>query len=365
MNDTNGPKGKREGWSGYAVARHMRLWADRKGGNLPVIEAFDRSDPRSLSFLMAKWLERLSERAYAARTVEAHAWALHTFLVWAEERDLVRPEEITRPVLESYQRWIYHYRQKNEKPLSIRSQRQRLGSLQRFFGWLCRSDHLGANPAADLELPRHQPRSLPKALTPDEIRLLMSVPDLSDPLGIRDRAILELFYASGLRRGAVANLNLEDIDLERGVLFSRKGKGGRDVIVPIGPNASGWLERYLNEVRPLLASPVRERALFVTGYGERFSPRYLGKWVRQCLKQAGVERGGCHVLRHSCATHMHDNGADIRFIQQMLGHASIESTQIYTAVSVEKLKEVHARTHPSCLEHSRKDCFGPRREETP
>jgi len=338
------------GKRGYAKARQMRDWSDRKGGNQPIADGLDRSDPESLVRLGEEWLLHLSTLAYADRTIEAHRWSLKIFLQWAQERDLSRAEELTRPILESYQRWLYRYRKTNGKPLSVISQRMRLGSLQKFFGWLCRENRLMANPAADLELPRLQPRGLPKALTQAEVGAVLSVPDLTDPLGIRDRAILETFYATGLRRRALTELNLEDIDLERGLLYARQGKGRKDMIVPLGCGAVRWLERYLDETRPELATSLRNRALFLTGYGDRFSPQYLGNWVRRCFKEAGIESGGgCHILRHSCATHMHENGADIRYIQEMLGHASIDTTQIYTKVNIEELKQVHARTHPSSL----------------
>jgi len=335
---------------GYSRARQMRNWSNRKGGYAAKPDGFDRSDAGTLASQIDEWFLHLAERAYSERTIEAHRWALRTFEGWAQERDLLRPESITRPILESYQRWLYRYRQPNGKPLGNVTQRMRLGAVQRFFAWLCRENRLGANPAADLELPRKQPRSLPRALGREELRSLMKVPDISDPLGIRDRAILETFYATGLRRRELTQLDLEDVDLERGVIYARKGKGGKDRVVPFGTGAADWLSRYMETVRPLLQVSLREHSLFLTGYGERFNPNSLGNLVKKHFKQAGIERtGGCHLLRHSCATHMHDNGADIRYIQQMLGHARLDTTQIYTHVSIEQLKQVHGQTHPSSL----------------
>lgn len=332
---------------GFAKARHMRKWSDKKGGYEAAPDGFDRSKADTLASVIDEWFLRLEERAYSERTVDAAKWALRTFVGWAEERDLRKPDQITKPILESYQRWLYRYRQKNGQPLGIGTQRSRLGAIQRFFAWLCRENRLAANPAADLELPRKQHRSLPKALSREEVAAVMSLPDISDPLGIRDRAILETLYATALRRREIAELDVEDLDLGRDVIVC-KGKGGKFRVVPVGKGAAPWLKRYLEEVRPLLLVSVQEHALFLTGYGERFNPNYIGNWVKRTLKKAGIERtGSCHLLRHSCATHMHENGADIRFIQQMLGHARLDTTQIYTEVNIEHLKEVHARTHPS------------------
>lgn len=332
---------------GYAKARHMRRWADKKGGYAATPDGFDRSAADTLASLIDEWFRRLEERAYSPRTVEAHKWALRMFVRWAEERDLRTAHQITRPILESYQRWLFRYRQDNGKPLGTTTQRMRLGAVQRFFAWLCKDHRLDANPAADLELPRKPNRSLPKALSLAEVETVLDVPDVADALGIRDRAILEILYATGIRRSEVVRLDVDDLDRERGTLAVRKGKGGKDRVVPMGERAAHWLGRYLERTRPMLETAASGRALFLTGYGERFSSTYLGNWVRRAIEKANVGHlGSCHLFRHSCATHMLENGADIRFIQQMLGHARLDTTQIYTEVGILQLREVHARTHP-------------------
>ena len=332
---------------GYAKARHMRRWADKKGGYAATPDGFDRADAFTLASLIDEWFRRLEERAYSLRTVEAGKWALRTFLRWAEERDLRRPDQITKPILESYQRWLFHYRKADGKPLGVTTQRNRLGAVQSFFAWLCRQNVLPANPAADLELPRKANRSLPRSLSLDEVHAVLNVPDVADPLGIRDRTMLELFYSTGIRRSELARVGVDDVDRERGLLTVRKGKGKKDRVVPVGERALHWLETYLEKTRPLLETPQSERAMFLSGYGERISAGHIGNWVRRVMVAAGVSRAGaCHVLRHSCATHMLENGADIRFIQQLLGHARLDTTQIYTDVSIIQLREVHARTHP-------------------
>ncbi len=332
---------------GYAKARHMRRWADKKGGYEATPDGFDRSDPFTLASLIDEWFRRLEERAYSPRTVEARKWALRTFLRWAGERDLRRPEQITRPILESYQRWLFHYRKADGKPLGVSTQRDRIGAIQGFFAWLCRASLLTANPAADLELPRKTQPSLPKALSLNAVQNVLNQPDIADPLGVRDRAILELFYATGIRRRELVRIDCEDLNRDTGDLRVRKGKGGKDRVVPVGERALEWVGRYIDHVRPLLQVSLEEHALFLTGYGQRFSAAYIGNWVRRLMDKAGIAgAGACHLFRHSCATHMLENGADIRFIQQMLGHARLDTTQIYTEVAIRQLREVHARTHP-------------------
>jgi len=346
---------------GYARARRMRRWADRKGGNDATPDGFDRSNAFTLASLVDAWFRRLEERAYSLRTVEARKWALRTFLRWAEERDLRRPQEITRPILESYQRGLFQYRKENGQPLSVTTQRGYLGAIQNFFAWLCRDNLLTANPAADLELPRKPNKILPHALSLEDVRLILTAPDIADPLGIRDRAILELFYATGIRRAECARIDVDDLDLQRGLLTVRKGKGNKDRVVPVGERALHWARLYLEQTRPLLQTPHSERALFLSGYGERLAIGYLGNWVRKVMAAALGRPGSCHQLRHSCATHMLENGADIRYIQQMLGHARLDTTQIYTDVAIVQLREVHARTHP----HARLQASGDSRPAPP
>ena len=332
---------------GYEKARHMRQWADKKGGYAATPDGFDRSAAGTMASLIDEWFRRLEERNYSPRTVESHKWALRTFLRWAEERDLKRPEQIGKPLLESYQRWLFRYQKADGKPLGVTTQRARLGALQSFFAWLCKDNRLAANPAADLELPRKAAKILPRSLSLAEVMAVLNMPNVTDILGLRDRAILETFYTTGIRRSELVRLDLDDLDRERGLLTVRKGKGQKDRVVPVGEHALHWLGRYLEVSRPRLEVRAQERALFLSGYGDRFSNQYIGNWVRRTIEASGIGRkGSCHLLRHSCATHMLENGADIRFIQQLLGHARLDTTQIYTDVSIVQLREVHARTHP-------------------
>jgi integrase/recombinase XerD len=170
---------------GYARASRMRRWADKKGGTNATPDGFDRTDAFTLASLMDAWFRRLAERAYSPGTIESRKWALRSFLLWTEERDLRRPEQITKPILESYQRSLFQYRKANDKPLGVTTQRGYLGAIQNFFTWLCRENVLTANPAADLELPRKPNKVLPRALSLEDVHAILNAPDIADPLGIR------------------------------------------------------------------------------------------------------------------------------------------------------------------------------------
>jgi integrase/recombinase XerD len=202
------------------------------------------------------------------------------------------------------------------------------------------------DPAADLDLPRLG-RQLPKnVMKATEAQRVFDQPDVRTTTGIRDRAMLEVLYATGIRRSELCNLTLDSIDGERGVLTVRKGKGNKDRVVPILPRAIAWVERYVANIRPTPQAEF-EHVLFLTVQGRSITPNRLTMIVREYIRAADTGKGGsCHAFRHSLATGMLDNGADIRHVQAQLGHADIGTTQIYTFVSVVKLQEVHARTHP-------------------
>jgi integrase/recombinase XerD len=243
---------------------------------------------------------------------------------------------------------LWRHVKANGQRLGWSTQRGRLSALKDFLRWLARQNVIVHNPASELELPRPEKRLPQEVLTLAQVGKLLSIPDTSDPLGVRDRALLELFYSTGCRRAELCRLELPDLNTERRTLHIRQGKGKKDRVVPVGERALFWVERYLREVRPRLCLDTRTQALFLTGYGEAFNPDVLSRMVAAWLERAGLPRkGACHTLRHACATHMLECGADIRFIQQLLGHESLDTTAIYTEVSIKQLQEVHARCHPS------------------
>jgi len=175
----------------------------------------------------------------------------------------------------------------------------------------------------------------------------LNQPNTNTDLGVRDRAILETLYSTGMRRMELVNLKLTDLDTERGTIMIRQGKGKKDRMIPIGERAITWIEKYVNDVRPALVASPDDGSLFMTTLSECFTPNRLTQLVRNYVQASGIGKSGaCHLFRHTMATLMLEHGADIRFIQQMLGHANISTTQIYTQVSIRKLKEVHSITHP-------------------
>jgi integrase/recombinase XerD len=300
----------------------------------------------------AVWTRRLCEhmrvRNYSERTIAGTERALRLFVSWADDRGLERPAEVTKPILEHYQRWLFYYRKSTGKPLTFSSQRERLQKLKNFFKWLARQNAIPSNPASDLDLPRVE-RRIPRAILSErEIDKVLAQPDLSDPLGVRDRTMMEVLYSTGLRRHELAALELFDVDTERGTVTVRQGKGKRDRVVPIGERALGWIARYIEEARSELIVSDAERTLFVNEHGERFNLGGLTNLMRWYVNRAKVgKHGACHIFRHTMATHMLEGGADIRHIQEILGHAETSTTAIYTRVSIRHLKRVHEATHPA------------------
>ncbi len=307
----------------------------------------DLSDPEGLPARMAEHLEWLEVHHYSEQTVVSRRNHLRRFAAWCAERGIERPVEITLPILERFQRHLYLHRKKDGQPLSFRHQRSQLTIVRGFFRWLTRQRYLLSNPASELELPKIE-RRLPKhVLNLDEVEEVLSQPDVSTPFGIRDRAMLEVLYSTGIRRMELGNLRRYDLDAERGTLFVRQGKGKKDRMIPIGERAMAWVEKYLTEVRPTLVIEPDDGTVFLTRYGEPFPLSALSQLVHRYVERSDVEKeGACHLFRHTMATLMLEGGADVRFIQAMLGHADLSSTEIYTQVSIRKLKEIHAATHP-------------------
>jgi integrase/recombinase XerD len=288
---------------------------------------------------------------YSEYTIKNRRGHIGFFLQWCNDRGLTEPIEVTRPILEHYQRFLFHYRQKNGSPLTFRSQVSRLVPLRSWFRWMARQRHILHNPASELELPRAEHR-LPKVvLSVSEIEQVLAHPNINDPLGLRDRALMETLYSTGMRRSELANLKLYEIDTERGTLTIRQGKGKKDRVIPIGDRAAAWVEKYIREARHHFVMEPDDHTVFLSNAGEPFNLDHLSDLVRVHVEAADIgKRGACHMFRHSMATLMLDNGADIRYIQQMLGHADIKTTQIYTQVSIRQLKRIHEATHPAKLE---------------
>lgn len=302
-----------------------------------------------LGRIQARFLDWSVAVGLAPGTVQIRRTALDEFLKWLDGERIGALEAIDRGRLEAFQAWLAGDRGGSRKPLRRSTQVTRLNAIRAFFKWLLRQDLIARNPAAELVLPR-LPRQVPaRVLTEGEVFRLLAVPDARSSSGLRDRAILEMFYSTGMRRSELALLEVDDVDLDRGTVVVRKGKGGRSRVVPVGRAAGDWTRKYLEQVRPALAAGP-QAALFLTDYGEPFTKNRLGDLVQLIRNRAGLRvAGACHLFRHACATHMLERGADIRYIQALLGHSDLSTTQIYTHVSVARLKSVHAATHPRDL----------------
>ena len=304
----------------------------------------------TLAALLPAFLSYLATRNYSDATIRDRSIALTTFAEWLAERGVVFAGEVTRPMIERYQRWLHHYRQKSGKPLAIGSQIGRLLPIKAFFRWAVRQNLVLSNPASDLEMPRAE-RRLPKIiLTAGETERILAVPDVSTVCGLRDRAMMEVLYSTGMRRMELAGLSLYDLHEARGVLLIRQGKGKKDRMCPMGERAFAWVRKYIDQARPHLVTGHDDGTLFLNDHGTKCDVRRLSALVKGHINAADLgKRGSCHLFRHTCATLMLENGADVRFIQQLLGHADLSTTQIYTQVSIRALKEVHTRTHPGRL----------------
>jgi integrase/recombinase XerD len=298
--------------------------------------------------MMEQHLAWMLSQNYSEDTVSTRRSTIGYFLDWCQERGLEEPSGITRPILERYQRALFHHRKANGQPLTFRTQNQRLRALKGLFRWMARQNHILHNPASELLLPRLDSR-LPKyVLTASETEQVLQQPDAGTTEGLRDRAMLETFYATAMRRMELVNLKVWDIDRERGTVMIRQGKGKKDRHIPIGERALAWIAKYVADARPHLLTHSDDGTLFLTSMGEPFDRKQLTKLVRRYLVKSQIGKvGGCHLFRHTVATLMLENGADVRVIQELLGHSQLSTTELYTRVSINLLKQVYAATHPA------------------
>jgi integrase/recombinase XerD len=325
----------------------------RRGTHVPHPIPGDKADPRGFPAVVEEFLTDLGARGYSPATIRHRRQMLAQLAAWLGDRGVSRPVEVTRPMLVRYRRHLFYYRKPDGQPLSFRSQSQRLLPVRAFFKWAVRNNLVLSNPASELELPKVE-RRLPKpalSIAEAEAEAVLAVPDVATVTGLRDRAMLEVLYSTGIRRAELAGLAVFDVDADRATLLVRQGKGRKDRLVPVGTRALGWVERYLDQARPLLVVAGHyDGVLFLTVEGTSFSVDRLTQLVRGYVRASGVaKQGACHLFRHTMATLMLDGGADIRFIQAMLGHADISTTQIYTHVSIRQLQAIHAATHPGAV----------------
>ncbi len=292
------------------------------------------ADARAIAAFLDAWW---AESGAARQTLDAYRRDLEGFARWRDRGDFAAAD---RAGLFDYLAW------RTREGWSPRSNARLLSALRGFYGWQVLHGLRGDDPTALLDPPR-LPRLLPKALSEAEIDRLLDAPDTDSALGLRDRAMLELMYACGLRVSELVNLPATAVNLRQGVLRVL-GKGGRERLVPLGEEAQDWLQRYLATSRPRLAGRHAPAALFITAAAEAPSRQAFWGLVKHHAAAAGIDpaRVSPHGLRHSFATHLLNRGADLRALQMLLGHSSLSTTQIYTLVAREQLKRLHALHHP-------------------
>jgi len=278
------------------------------------------------------------EKGLARNSVLAYDRDLNKYLGHLQEKGIARPGEVTQQHLCDF---LFAMR-KRVAPGSIS---RMLSTIKGFHRFLLREKICRGDPTALIETPRID-KKIPSFLTVEEVGEILKAPDLKTAQGIRDRAILELMYATGLRVSEAAGIKMLDVNLEVGFIRC-KGKGSKERIVPMGRTAGRFLEKYIRESRPRLSKKKLMENLFAAQGGRNLSRQSVWKMIKKSVKKAGIKkRVSPHTLRHSFATHLLEHGADLRSVQEMLGHSSITTTQIYTHINQKRLKDIHVLFHP-------------------
>jgi integrase/recombinase XerD len=290
--------------------------------------------------LLDSFLDYVSlERGLSKNTRAAYADDVGRFLDDLAKKNIKSINDVKRTHI------LDHLMSEKARGLGANSLARHLVSLKVFFRWLSQEGLLSVNVAETMDAPKVW-KMLPGVLTPKEIDRLFDAPDVKTPLGVRNRAILELFYASGLRVSEMASLQLTDLHFNERFLRCI-GKGRKERVVPVAGTAIKWVQRYLEEVRPQLSPGDHEHTVFLSKRRQPMSRKTIWDMIKKCARDAGITKTVYpHSLRHSFASHLLANGAELRIIQEMLGHADIATTQIYTHVDPDRLKGVHRQFHP-------------------
>ena len=301
----------------------------------------------NLTLLRDEYIQSLKVRNRAKRTIEARTFMLEKFFDHLQSCQVDRVNAISKGIILDYQTELYQTINKRGQPNSVSYQNSMLSAVKGFLHFLKEHDYIARNPSLDIPYAK-VPKTLPRGiLTKIEARRIIDTPDTGCALGYRDRTIMEVLYTTGIRKQELNNLNLSDVDYHDGFLRIDQGKGRKDRIVPLGRIACRYLENYIKSVRPELNKDPYNNALFLSTRGNRLSKNIVWELVKKYAKQAKIKKNiSPHTFRHSCATAMLKNKADIRAVQELLGHESLESTQVYTRVTIGDLKEVHRRCHP-------------------
>lgn len=295
----------------------------------------DVLDPLLQRFLDMLWLEE----GLSLNTRKAYQSDLQAFGLWLDKDRRLPLEAADAGAIEGY--LGYRYRREAKS----RSMARLISSLRKFFRYLLREGLIETDPTLRIDPPKIG-RPLPKTLTESDVEALLAAPDVIDPLGLRDRAMLELLYATGLRVTELVSLRVVQVNLRQGVVRV-VGKGSKDRLVPVGEESEVWLARYAQEARPVILGSRMSDDLFVTARGGAMTRQAFWLTIKRYAQRAGIRKPiSPHTLRHAFATHLLNHGADLRVVQMLLGHSDLSSTQIYTHVAQERLKDLHARCHP-------------------
>lgn len=283
------------------------------------------------------------ERGLSPNTVAAYTRDIDAYIAWLHEQQITTPEQVTLPQISEY---LQHLSTRGEKPLTPSSQSRVLSSIKGFHRFMVDESMVTVDVTADI-FPPKIPKRLPKAITVEQMSALLAAVEGDDEVRIRDRALLELLYATGARISEAINLNVDDVTAMDGMIRVR-GKGGKQRMVPVGSFAQAALETYLVRVRPVFSARGKSTpALFLGPRGARVSRQMAWLIIREAGERAqlGIELSP-HTFRHSFATHLLSGGADVRVVQELLGHSSVATTQIYTLVTADTLRESYALAHP-------------------
>jgi integrase/recombinase XerD len=301
-----------------------------------------------LNIYLSRFVEWMETQGWSELTIKSYESRVRIFFEYLKAHTSVESlNQIDAKTIYSYQNYLYNASGRGEKKLSLSTQRRRLVVIRTFFRFLVSTDELLVNPASGLKLPKES-KHLPRGVISEKrIINLLDQPDVNTSLGLRDRTMMEVMYSTGIRNSELRNLSVYDVELTEQRLVVRHGKGSKDRMVPLGEIACDWLKEYLQTVRPKLIKDPDQELLFLSRTGRQLTKENLVWIIRKYIKRAGFTKDFTpHSFRHTCATHMLKHGADIRYIQQMLGHRSVATTQIYTKVESKDLKQIHRRCHP-------------------
>ncbi|MEZ0232694.1 MAG: site-specific tyrosine recombinase XerD [Methylophilaceae bacterium] len=291
--------------------------------------------------LLDEFIDRIwLEEGLARNTLDSYRQDLSQYAQWLEKTNAKNLLQTEQYDIEQYLAFVTKV-----KGSKARSVSRLVASLRRLYRFALRENRISVDPTLQIESPK-LPRSLPKSLSEQAVEDLLNAPNLNEPLGLRDRAMLEVLYASGLRVSELVGLKVTEVSLNEGVVRAT-GKGSKTRLVPLGEEAVDWVSRYLQESRPQLLQKRLSDSLFVTQRGEGMTRQAFWYLIKRYALVAGINTHmSPHVLRHAFATHLLNHGADLRVVQMLLGHADISTTQIYTHVARERLKQLHSQHHP-------------------